>query len=453
MRMERRDPAVGNFFYKTRGKDNMTKTSITLQELRRRIYEQAKADKQHRFWGLYVHVCKLETLKEAYKLSKANKGAPGIDGLTFEQIEQQGVAKFLLEIQEALKSETYRPSSNRKVQIPKGNGKFRTLGIATIRDRVVQGALKLILEPIFETDFQDGSYGYRPGRSQHQAVNRVEKAMVKGMTRVIDVDLSAYFDSIRHHILLAKVAERVNDDEVMHLLKMMLKAGGKIGVPQGSVASTLLSNIYLNEVDKMLEKAKEASRNGEYVHMEYARYADDLVILVNWRRRHDWLWQGINRRLREEFQKLDVKVNEEKTKEVDLLKGECFTFLGFEMRMVKTLQGKYRPNMQPSMKARTKVVDRLKAVFKEWRSQPVTKVRDKINPIIRGWVAYFRIGQSSRAFSYLKNWIDRKIRRHLMRAKGKGGFGWKRWSTTGLFAMYNIYNDFKLARRKARPVQ
>jgi len=226
----------------------MTKTSIKLQELSKRIYEKAKAEKQHRFWGLYVHVCKLETLTEAYKLSKANNGAPGIDGMTFEQIEQSGVERFIMEIQEALKSETYRSCPNRKVQIPKGNGKFRTLGISTIRDRVVQGALKLILEPIFEADFQDGSYGYRPRRSQHPAVNRVEQAMVRGMTRVIDVDLSAYFDSIRHHILLAKVAERVKDDQVMHLLKIMLKAGGKVGVPQGSLCKALHNDPYAKKV-------------------------------------------------------------------------------------------------------------------------------------------------------------------------------------------------------------
>jgi len=172
---------------------------------------------------------------------------------------------FLKQIQEELVSETYRPMRNRIKEIPKGKDKVRVLGIPTIRDRVVEGALKLILEPIFEADFQKGSYGYRPKRHQHEAVDRVAESVVKNKTRVIDLDLRAYFDNIRHAILLRKVAERVDDDQVMRLLKLILKAGGKKGVPQGGVVSPLLSNIYLNEVDKMLERAKEVTRNWDLI--------------------------------------------------------------------------------------------------------------------------------------------------------------------------------------------
>lgn len=431
----------------------MIKSAITLQELRKKIYVQSKADKQHRFWGLYVHVCKLETLREAYRQAKSNNGAPGIDKVSFEQIEVSGREEFITGIQKELIAQTYRPLPSRKVEIPKGNNKTRTLSIPSIRDRVVQGALTLIIEPIFEADFQEGSFGYRPNRSTHAAVNRVERAMVQGMTRVIDLDLSAYFDSVKHHILLEKVAKRVDDDQIMRLLNMILKASGKIGVPQGGVCSTLLSNIYLNELDKMLEKAREVTRNKEYIHMEYARYADDLVILVNWRPRYDWLWNGINKRLREELNKVEVKINEEKTKTVDLSKGESFTFLGFEMRLVKTLKGKYRADTKPSVKARSKIISSLREVFANYHSQPMTRVRDKINPIIRGWVNQFRTGQSAKVFKYLQYWLNLKIRRHLMKSKGKQGFGWKRWSTVGLFAMYNIYNDYKLIRWKARPAR
>lgn len=238
----------------------MTTTPIPLQDLRKRIYLKAKAEPDWRFWGLYVHVCKIETLQEAYKMAKANNGAPGIDGVTFEAIEKGRLKQFLAGIREELVTETYWPQRNRQREIPKGNGKTRILGIPTIRDRVVQGALKLILEPIFEADFQEGSYGYRPKRTAHQAVQRVAEAIVSSKTRVIDIDLASYFDTVRHDILLRKVAERVNDDQVMHLLKLILKAGGKRGVPQGGVISPLLSNIYLNEVDKMLEKAKEVTR-------------------------------------------------------------------------------------------------------------------------------------------------------------------------------------------------
>ena len=299
----------------------MIKTSITLQELRRKIYMKAKADKPHRFWGLYVHVCKTITLTESYQMAKRNNGAPGIDGMTFDDIEKAGVEGFLGNIQEQLVNGTYQPIRNRIKEIPKANGKTRKLGIATIRDRVVQGAVKLILEPVFESDFQDGSYGYRPKRTAHQAIERVAEAVVKEKTRVIDLDLKSYFDTVKHHILLAKIAERIADEKIMRLLKQMLKIGGKEGVPQGSVLSPLMSNIYLNEMDKMLEKAKETTREGKYTHVEYARFADDVVILVDGHPKWDWLWAGINKRLREELDKLQVHINEEKTRQLDLIKG------------------------------------------------------------------------------------------------------------------------------------
>ncbi len=213
----------------------MIKTSITLQELRRKIYIRAKADKAHRFWGLYVHVCKQSTLEEAYQMVKRNNGAPGIDGMTFEDIEQAGVENFLRGIQEQLINGSYQPTRNRIKEIPKANGKTRKLGIPTIRDRVVQGAVKLIIEPVFESDFQEGSYGYRPKKTAHQVIERVADAVVKEKTRVIDLDLKSYFDTVKHHILLDKVAKRISDDKIMRLLKQMLKAGGKEGVPQGGV--------------------------------------------------------------------------------------------------------------------------------------------------------------------------------------------------------------------------
>jgi RNA-directed DNA polymerase len=185
--------------------------SISLQDLRRRLYVEAKADKTKRVWGLYVHVAKLETLKAAYDLAKRNNGAPGIDGVTFDAIEAGGLEAFLVELRDELIARTYRPLRNRRVEIPKDGGKVRVLGIPAIRDRVVQGALKLILEPIFEADFHDGSYGYRPKRKAHEAVARVTKAIVVNKTLVIDVDVAAYFDNVRHDLLLGKVARRVQD--------------------------------------------------------------------------------------------------------------------------------------------------------------------------------------------------------------------------------------------------
>ena len=248
---------------------------IGLQDLRQRIYDTAKAEPEKRFWGLFVHVCKLETLRTAYKQAKKNGGAPGIDGVTFEDIERAGLEAFLERIRDDLTSGLYMPSRNRTKEIPKGNGKMRTLGIPTIRDRVVQGALKLILEPIFEADFQDGSFGYRPERTAQDALSRVAEAIAEGKTKVIDMDLKAFFDNVRHHILLEKVAERVNDDRIMRLLKLLLKAGGKRGVPQGGVISPLLANIYLNGLDRVLEGLKCRMTNGNHSDMQYTRYADD----------------------------------------------------------------------------------------------------------------------------------------------------------------------------------
>src|SRR5678816_3573054 len=280
MSVERRGPAVCSGSNNTGGKGEMTKAPSSLQDLRRSLYVKAKAEPTWRFWGLYVHICKMETLHEAYRMAKENGGAPGIDGVTFETIEESGVEGFLMQIRDELTTSTYRPMRARKKEIPKDGGKVRVLSIPSIRDRVVQGAVKLILEPIFEADFQPGSYGYRPKKTAHEAVNRVAQAIVEEKTRIIDIDLRAYFDNVQHSLLLEKVARRVQDAAVMGLLKMILKATGEKGVPQGGVISPVLSNLYLTEVDRMLEKAKETTREGQYTYIEYARFADDMVMLV-----------------------------------------------------------------------------------------------------------------------------------------------------------------------------
>ena len=420
----------------------MIKASISLQELRKKIYLKSKSDKTWRFWGLYVHVCKMETLRQAYKLAKTNNGAPGIDGLTFEAIEEAGLDDFLLKIRDELVSGMYIPMSNRRKEIPKGEGKVRVLAIPAIRDRVVQGALKLILEPIFEADFQEGSYGYRPKRSAYAAVNRVSEAVINGKTKVIDIDLEAYFDNVEHQILLRKVAQRVDDDKVMWLLKLILKANGKRGISQGSVISPLLANIYLNEVDKMLEKAKKITSRGKYTNIEYARFADDLVICVN--DNYKWLTAAAYKRLISELAKLKVKVNKDKTRIVDLTKGDTFSFLGFVYRRVKTRKGKWAVVIIPKIKARTALLRKLKEIFARFVSQPVGRVIYLINPILRGWVNYFRIGHSSKCFGYVKGWVEKKIRRHLQRARKRHGFGWNRWSSAWLYNTLGLYNDYKV---------
>jgi len=432
----------------------MTKAPISLQDLRRNLYVKAKAEPAWRFWGLYVHVCKMETLREAYQLAKANDGAPGIDGVTFEAIEESGVEGFLRQIRDELLTNTYRPMPARKKEIPKDGGKVRVLSIPAIRDRVVQGALKLILEPIFEADFQPGSYGYRPKRTAHQAVNRVAQAIVESKTRIIDIDLRAYFDNVQHYLLLEKVARRVQDDAVMHLLKMILKATGAKGVPQGGVISPVLSNLYLTEVDRMLEKAIATTRCGKYTYVQYARFADDLVILLDSHRRHDWLVRAVERRLREELAKLRVEINEDKSRMVDLAKGGSFSFLGFEYRRILSRNGVWRPYYAPKLKKRTALFAKLREVFRHNVSQPVEKVIAKINPILRGWANYFRVGHSNRCFSMVKHWVEKKVRRHLMRSRQRSGMGWKRWSREWLYDTLGLFNDYRVGRGllpKAQP--
>ena len=447
--MEGSGPAVCDDFDNMGGRGEMKKAPIELRDLRRRIYVKAKAEPEWRFWGLFVHVCKMETLREAYALAKRNNGSPGIDGVTFESVEAGGVEGFLEQIREELATGAYLPLRNRRQEIPKDGGKVRVLGIPAIRDRVVQGALKLIVEPIFEADFQTGSYGYRPRRSAHAAVQRVAGAIVNGKTRVIDVDLSSYFDNIRHHLLLEKVARRVNDEDVLRLLKKILKANGKKGVPQGGVISPLLSNVYLNEVDRMLERAKEKTRNGRYTHVEYARWADDLVILVDEHRRQDWLLAAAEKRLREELKHLQVEVNEDKSRTVDLAKGESFGFLGFEFRRVRSRRGVWRPHYTPQIKKRTALLRKLKEIFRRYQSQPVGRVVMLINPILRGWVNYFAIGHSSRCFGYVRDWVEKKIRRHLIRARQRRGFGWTRWSTKWLYERLGLYGRYYRVRLPA----
>ncbi|MEE9230940.1 MAG: group II intron reverse transcriptase/maturase, partial [Acidobacteriota bacterium] len=422
----------------------MIKASIDLQDLRRRIYVKAKADTSWRFWGLYVHVCKMETLGEAYGLARANNGAPGINGVTFAAIEAQGVEVFLEQIQDELIGRTYRPLAARRQEIPKDGGKVRTLSIPAIRDRVVQGALKLILEPVFEADFQPGSFGYRPKRTAHEAVDRVAKAIVQHKTRVIDVDLRCYFDNIRHDRLLAKVARRVDDADVMHLLKIMLKANGKCGVPQGGVISPLLGNLYLTQVDRMLERAKETTRYGKYTYIEHARYADDLVILIDAYPRHDWLMAAVEKRLREEFAELQVEINEEKSRTVDLGRGESFGFLGFEFRRIRSRRGVWRAHYTPKLTKRTALLRKLKDVFRHHQSQPVDRVVKLINPMLRGWVNYFAVGHSSECFSFIKDWVEKKVRRHMSRARKRKGFGWKRWSRQWLYETLQLFNSYRV---------
>ena len=217
--------------------------------------------------------------------------------------------------------------------------------------------------------------------------------------------------------------------------------------------SPLLSNLYLNEVDKMLERAKETTRNGRYTYIEYARFADDMVILVDGHRKHDWLLTAVEKRLRQEFAKLQVDVNEEKSSIVDLSRGESFGFLGFDFRRLRSMSGAWRANYAPKLKKRTALLQKLKEVFRKHQSQPVDRVVQLINPILRGWTNYFAIGNSSYCFYYIQDWVEKKVRRHLMRSRKQRGFGWQRWSRQWLYEGLKLFSGYRISRAglKATP--
>ena len=425
----------------------MIKAPIGLQELRRRIYRKAKSDKTHRFWGIFGHIAKMETLEEAYRLAKRNGGAAGLDGQTFEDIEAAGLNAFLAEIRDDLLTGRYKPQPNRRVAIPKENGKVRILQIPCIRDRVVQGALKLILEAIFEADFCPNSYGYRPKRSPHRALAEVRRSVLRRMSIVIEVDLSRYFDMIRHSTLLDKIARRVQDPQVLHLIKQILKAGGKVGVPQGGPFSPLAANIYLNEVDWTFDAIRRKTAEGPYEAVNYHRFADDIVITVSGHHtKRGWAERALQR-LQESLIPLGVELNREKTQLVDTLKGEAFGFLGFDLRRVRKRKGEgYYLLMTPKKKARKAIKAKVRDLIRRGGATPAKEIVVHINAVLAGWVNYFRVGNSSRAFSEVRDYTEMKVRTLLTRRKRKRkrSIGWRRWSNEYLYGVLGLYWDWKL---------
>jgi group II intron reverse transcriptase/maturase len=425
----------------------MTKAPSNLQELRRRIYRKAKSDKTHRFWGLFVHITKLETLEEAYRIARKNGGAPGIDGQSFSAIESESRFTFLREVREDLITGRYKPMPNRRVEIPKGNGKVRTLQIPCIRDRVVQGALKLILEAVFEADFCSNSYGFRPKRSPHRALAEVRRSVMRRMSTVIDVDLSRYFDTIRHSILLDKIAKRIQDPQVLHLVNQIIKVGGRVGVPQGGPFSPLAANIYLNEVDWFFDTIRRKTAEGNYEAVNYHRFADDIVITLSGHHtKRGWAQRALER-LQEQFALIGVELNQEKTKVVNTLQGSAFGFLGFDLRRVRKRKGEdYFILMTPKKKARQAVKAKVRDIIGRSGATPMPVVVKQINATLAGWVNYFRVGNASRAFSEVRDYVEMKVRTLLTRRKRrrKSSVGWRRWSNEYLYDVLRLYWDWKI---------
>lgn len=271
------------------------------------------------------------------------------------------------------------------------------------------------------------------------------------MTQAIDVDLSSYFDNIRHHQLREKIAQRIDDPNVMRLLKQILKANGQRGVSQGGVLSPLLSNVYLNAVDQVFAKAQRVTRTGKQAHLRYTRFADDILILIAPHPRYKNLLQHALQRLKEELDQLHVSLNAEKTKIVDLHKKETFGFLGFVFRLAQSRCGKRFPLYRPKPKKRTQRLRKVKTLLQTHRHKTVSQVIQEINPVIAGWVNYFRIGHAYRDLCFVRDQVEKKVRAFAMRQRNRMGFGWKRWSRRVIYTVWGLYQDYQIRHYLPEP--
>jgi RNA-directed DNA polymerase len=429
----------------------MLTTPDAIRTLQRKLYRKAKQEPAYRFYALYDKIHRADILSHAYHLVRANKGSAGIDGVTFEAIENgEGVTTFLAELQEALKSKTYATNPVKRVMIPKGDGTERPLGIPTIRDRVAQMAVKLVIEPIFEADFISTSYGFRPKKSAHDAIEDISYALNCGYTEVIDADVSKYFDTIPHAKLMAVVAERVVDGAILHIIQMWLKApvievakdgtkrnigGGKAntkGTPQGGVISPLLANLYLHLLDRIWHKRQLQKQ----LEARLVRYADDFVVLC---RKGTEQPMAVVRRV---LERLGLVLNEDKTRVVNARK-EGFNFLGFELRMGRSRRtGNLYPLVQPSRKALKKIKDSVTALTdRRMTPKSLSVIIEEVNTALRGWVGYFHYRNSSKAFNRLKFHVEARVRTHLRkRHKIKSrAAGFTMFTNRSLYEKYGLY--------------
>lgn len=397
-----------------------------LEELQGKLYAKAKAEPKFRFYALYDKLYRADVLAAAYADSKSKGGAAGVDGQTFEQIEAYGVEKWLLELQQELREKTYRPLPVRRVTIPKPGGGERPLGIPVIKDRVVQRAAKSLLEPIFEADFKDSAFGYRPERSARDAVEKVDAELHQGKTKVVDADLSKYFDTIPHAELMTCIARRIADTTMLHLIKMWLKVpveerdgkgpprmtGGKSskqGTPQGGVISPLLANIYINR----LLKKFAADRRMQQMRATIVNYADDFVVLVSFRA------EEVLGQLQRWLTGMKLTLNMDKTCLRDA-RREPFRFLGYEFGPLYSRKtGKRYIGVQPSNKALKHLRDEVSSTLDRRRTEHWSVIRDELNRQLRGWEHYFNYGSPSVAFHKMNVHVARRVRNFLRRRHRK----------------------------------
>lgn len=393
-----------------------------LDDLRGKLYLKAKTEPAFRFYALYDKLHRIDVLQEAFQQSKAKQGAAGVDGQTFAQIEAYGEERWLQELQQELKDKTYQPRPVRRVLIPKPGGGERPLGIPTLRDRVAQKAAVLILEPIFEADFSDAAYGYRPGRSAVEAAEEVRRLLKEGRTEVVDADLAAYFDTIPHAELMTCLARRIADGAVLHLIKLWLKVpveerdedgrprsgGGKSatrGVPQGGVISPLLANLYIHRFLRGFERSARMAQCGAKV----INYADDFVVVC--RKNAAEVLEQVEAWMTT----LKLTLNPNKTSVKDA-KKEAFVFLGYELGPQRYFGSRlWFPGMQPSKKAVGQVRAKVSRLLTRGRSEPWEVIREELNAVLRGWMGYYGHGSSGRRYQQMDRQVWERVKNLLRR--------------------------------------
>jgi group II intron reverse transcriptase/maturase len=394
---------------------------------------------------LYDKVYRTDVLRKAWERVKANRGAAGVDGQTFEEIEFKGLDNFLTGIQQELKARTYRPQSARRVYIPKSDGGKRPLAIPTIKDRVVQSVLKLIIEPVFEADFIDCSYGFRPKRSSQQAALEVRKLLNFGFKEVIETDIEDCFGSIPHRELLDMIAKRVADGKILWLVKLFLKAGvmdGKDrwadnkGTPQGGVISPLLANIYLDKIDKGWKPLN--------YHARLIRYADDLVIMTKYRSKETMA------KLEQIVTRLKLRLKQSKTRMVNT-ELESFDFLGFTFRkaLKRGSKDKRVAFYYPSHKAENAIREKIRQLTGYQRPEKVERIVKDLRPVLSGWVNYFRIANSSKKFGKIKLYAAHRVRKFMRKRRMRSGYGYKLYTDAYLYERLGLYNDYHVSWTKA----
>ena len=420
-------------------------TPDEIRTLQRKLYGKAKAEPAFRFYVLYDKICRADILAHAYALARSNAGAPGVDGMTFGMIEASGLETWLAGLREDLVSKTYRPGPVRRVIIPKPGGGSRPLGIPTIRDRVVQTAAKLVLEPIFEADFEDNAFGYRPRRGAADAIRQVHRLTCRGMTDVVDADLSKYFDTIPHADLLKSVARRIVDRQVLHLIKMWLSApveerdgdgirrmsGGKSskrGTPQGGVVSPLLANLYMN---RFLKHWRQSGR-GEVFRAEIISYADDFVILSRGHAAEALAWT------KAVMTKLGLELNESKTS-LKNARTEHFDFLGYTFGPHRFRKdGHWYLGASPSKKSVQRLKTKIGDLLVPGNMGTWPKVRDHLNRLLGGWSTYFGYGTRLSAYRAIDHHVSNCVRRFLVRRHNMKGAGTNRFSGDAIFGELGV---------------